>query len=343
MCIQLWREYNILFKKVTLKKCWNAFLVFLTFYISKWTKKPIHRGNPISISIEPTTSCNLRCPECPSGLRSFTRATGMLSAQLFEKLIDELKDTLIYLTFYFQGEPFLHPKFLEMVRIAHKAGIYTSTSTNAHYLSDDMAEETVRSGLDQLIISIDGITQEVYEQYRVGGKIEKVLEGTQNIIKWKKKLKSSTPKVVFQFLVVKPNEHQIEEAQILANKLGVDKIVFKTAQIYNYKYGSPLIPTISKYSRYVENQDGTYSFKGSLGRSCWRMWHSAVLTWDGKVAPCCFDKDAKHVLGTIKNDYIGFLDIWNTSSYTNFRKQLLEGRENIDICQNCTEGINIFE
>ncbi|MBD0402694.1 radical SAM/SPASM domain-containing protein [Flammeovirga sp. EKP202] len=335
-------ETKVLIQKISILKLWNAFLVLITFYLSKWLKKPLHRGNPISLSIEPTTSCNLRCPECPSGLRSFTRPTGMLSVSMFEKLMEELKDTLIYLTFYFQGEPFLHPKFLKMVKVAHQSGIYTSTSTNAHYFSDKVAKETVESGLDQLIISLDGTSQEVYEQYRIGGDLNKVLEGTKKVIEWKKKLKSSTPRIVFQFLVVKPNEHQIEEAKQLADELGVDKIVFKTAQIYNYENGSPLIPSIQKYSRYKKNGDGTFSFKGSLERSCWRMWHSAVLTWDGKVAPCCFDKDAEHVLGSLKNDYIRFLDIWNAPSYTNFRKQLLNGRENIDICKNCTEGIKIF-
>src|SRR5205085_9820154 len=131
--------------------------------------KPVHRGMPISIGIEPTTSCNLRCPECPSGLRSFTRPTGMLDESLFKKVIDELRDTHTYLTFYFQGEPYLHPDFLSLVRYAADRKIFTSTSTNAHYLNDANARATIESGLDRLIISIDGTTQETYESYRVGG------------------------------------------------------------------------------------------------------------------------------------------------------------------------------
>ncbi|WP_281615870.1 radical SAM/SPASM domain-containing protein [Flammeovirga sp. SubArs3] len=327
---------------LTIKKLWNAFLVYLSFYLSKISRKPIHYGDPISLSIEPTTSCNLRCPECPSGLRSFTRPTGMIEKDTFQKIIGELKDTLIYLTFYFQGEPYLHPKFLEMVKYAHQSNIFTSTSTNAHYLNEKVARNTVNSGLDRLIISLDGTTQEVYEQYRVGGKLEKVLSGVENIVKAKNELNSKTPEVVFQFLVVKPNEHQIEEAKELSKKMNVDKIVFKTAQIYDYENGSPLIPTNEKYARYKEYSDGKFRFKGKLERNCWRLWNSAVITWDGKVAPCCFDKDAKYVLGSLKNDYIGFKSIWKNAAYLSFRKQLLKGRENIDICKNCTEGIKIF-
>ena len=81
----------------------------------------------------------------------------------------------------------------------------------------------------------DGTTQDVYQQYRVGGQLSKVLEGARNIVKWKKELKSAKPFVVFQFLVVKPNEHQIEEVKALAKEIGVDDVWFKTAQIYDYE------------------------------------------------------------------------------------------------------------
>jgi MoaA/NifB/PqqE/SkfB family radical SAM enzyme len=166
----------------------------------------------------------------------------MLEDDLFKKIIDDIHRQLWYLIFYFQGEPYLHPKFLDLVKYASSKGIYTATSTNAHYLTDANARKTVESGLDRLIISIDGTTQEVYEQYRIGGKLEKVLEGTRNIVKWKKELKSSTPHIIFQFLVVQPNEHQIAEVEQLAQELGVDEIGLKTAQIYDYEHGSPLIP-----------------------------------------------------------------------------------------------------
>src|SRR5439155_7274651 len=122
-----------------------------------------------------------------------------------------LSKELLYLVFYFQGEPYLNPDFLDMVKYASSKKIYTATSTNAHYLNDETAKRTIESGLDRLIISIDGTTQEVYQQYRVGGRLNKVLEGTKNIVKWKKELRSKTPFIIFQFLVVKPNEHQIED------------------------------------------------------------------------------------------------------------------------------------
>jgi len=329
-----------LLSKLTLRRAWNAAKVLGSFYMSRLTGKPVQWGYPVSISFEPTTSCNLRCPECPSGLRAFTRPTGMLENQFFRQTIDEMHKELLYLIFYFQGEPYLNPAFLDMVQYADSRKIYTATSTNAHYLTDENARKTVESGLDRLIISIDGTTQEVYEQYRVGGRLDKVLAGAKNIVKWKKTLNSSKPFVVFQFLVVKPNEHQIEDVKQLAKEVGVDDVWFKTAQIYDYeKDPNQLIPTIDKYSRYKKKGD-VYEPKNKLANHCWKLWHANVITWDGLVVPCCFDKDAQHQLGNLKE--MSFRETWNNESYKMFRKQLMNSRKNIDICSNCSEGTRVW-
>jgi len=329
-----------LLKKLSLRKLLNASKVIVSYHVSKRTHTTQTIGLPISIAIEPTTSCNLRCPECPSGLRQFTRPIGMLEPSFFKSTIDSLYKDLIYLTFYFQGEPYLNPNFLDMVKYASDKGIYTSTSTNAHYLNEEQALKTVQSKLNRLIISIDGTTQETYEQYRIGGTLQKVIEGTKHIIAAKKALKSSTPHIVFQFLVVKPNEHQIEDVKKLAQDLGVREVVFKTAQVYDFKHGNALIPENIKYSRYKKNKDGTYSIKNKLLNQCWRMWSSCVITWDGLVVPCCFDKDAKHQLGDLKTQV--FHDLWKSSKYQLFRQSILKSRQEIDICKNCSEGAKVW-
>jgi radical SAM protein with 4Fe4S-binding SPASM domain len=329
-----------LLSKQTRKRLWNSAQIYSSYQYSRISNVPEIRGLPISLSIEPTTSCNLRCPECPSGLRTFTRPTGMLEVETFRKVIDELGDTLTYLTFYFQGEPFLHPNFLDMVEDASSKGIYTATSTNAHYLREDQARQTVASGLDRLIISIDGTTQETYQSYRKGGDLSKVIAGTKEIIRFKKEMKSQTPHVVFQFLVVRQNEHQIADVYRLASELGVDQVVLKTAQIYNYQNGSDLIPVNEKYSRYQKLPDGKFEIKNGFENNCWKMWNSCVITWDGKVVPCCFDKDAKYVLGNTDNST--FEEIWRGERYLDFRKSLFKSRSEIEMCKNCTEGTKVW-
>ncbi|MHB1277126.1 MAG: SPASM domain-containing protein [Bacteroidia bacterium] len=330
----------VLLSKITPRKAWNAFLVWLSYRISRTFKKSLHWGEPISLSIEPTTSCNLRCPQCPSGLRSFSRPTGMLQGNLFEKLVDAQKDTLWYMTLYFQGEPYLNPEFLDMVRYASDRGIYTATSTNAHYLNAENAKKTIESGLNRLLISIDGVDQDAYGKYRIGGSLQKVLDGTRNLIEARKQSGKKGLQIIWQFIVFAHNEHQLPEIRTLAREYGVDELAIKTAQIYDFAEGSDLLPQNEKFRRYTEMSAG-FVIKNELLDHCWRMWQSCVITWDGKVVPCCFDKDATHQLGDMKTESFG--RIWHSEAYRNFRQQVLHGRSNIEICKNCSEGTKIWE
>lgn len=327
-------------RKLSLKKVVNGLTILGSYYFSRWTGRVYVSGMPVSLSIEPTTSCNLRCPECPSGLRSFSRPTGMLAPDLFRRVIDEQSSTLFYLIFYFQGEPYLNPAFLDMVKYASDRNIYTATSTNAHYLSDENCRKTIESGLDRLIISLDGVSQDTYRQYRIGGNVDKVIDGARRMVKWKRQLGAKNPYLIFQYLVVKPNEHEIDAAIKLSEEIGMDEIRFKTAQVYDYKNGNPLIPENEKYSRYIRNSDGTYRIKNVLDNHCWKMWHSSVITWDGKVVPCCFDKDATHRLGSLES--LTFREVWNSGEYQQFRRSLMKGRSQIDICKNCSEGTKVW-
>jgi radical SAM protein with 4Fe4S-binding SPASM domain len=338
--IRVLHYYIGILKKVTLRKAVNFLKLAAGFHYSRIVKRPVQFGLPVFVSIEPTTSCNLRCPQCPSGLREFSRPTGMLQRSLFEKVILQLKESLHSLTFYFQGEPYLNPTFLDMVSFASRHRIFTITSTNAHYLTESNAKQTVESGLDKLVISVDGITQEVYREYRVGGDVEKVIDGTREIIRQKKLLNSRTPHVVWQFVVFRHNQHQIPHVKKLGRELGVDEVKIKTAQVYDFENGSDLIPENEKYSRYKKDQGGRYAIRNQLLNKCWRMWQGCVVTWDGKIVPCCFDKDAKHQLGDLEKE--SFKTVWHSGAYNQFRRSVLKGRSQIDICTNCSEGTKVW-
>ncbi|MCS7075688.1 MAG: SPASM domain-containing protein [Bacteroidia bacterium] len=325
-----------LIRSFTPLRIWNAIQIWVSYQISKWLHKNKHKGYPIAISIEPTTYCNLRCPECPSGLRNFTRPTGNLSMETFSKIIDELHQKTAYLILYFQGEPYLNPQFNAMVKYAREKKMYVATSTNAHYLTPENAQKIIDSGLNRLIISIDGTTQQTYQQYRIGGNLNIVIEGIKNLIQAKKNNKAKHPYVILQFIVFKHNEHQINEIKQLAKKWQVDALQLKTAQIYNFENGSPLIPENEKYRRYTQDKTGKFVIKNKFFNHCWKLWHSCVFTWDGKVLPCCFDKDAQYEMGNIQNQ--SFKDIWKNQKYNAFRRQILVGRSTIEMCKNCTEG-----
>jgi radical SAM protein with 4Fe4S-binding SPASM domain len=325
---------------LTGRKLRNIIKLWVSYQLSRIVRKPIHWGMPMTIEIEPTTSCNLRCPQCISGLRDFTRDTGMLQSSMFEQVIDELHHDLVWLVLYFQGEPFLNKKFLDYIRYASQKNIYTATSSNGHYFTDEVAKQTIESGLSRLIISIDGTSQETYSKYRIGGKLDEVIAGTQRILYWKKQLGSSTPHVIWQFIVFKHNEHELPIIKKLAKEMGVDELAIKTAQVYGYENDKDFIPDNKDLSRYQRNADGSYVIKNSLDNHCWKMWRSSVITWDGWVVPCCFDKDASHKLGNVSKQT--FSSVWSAKESNDFRGQVLKHRNKIAMCTNCTEGTKVW-
>ena len=327
------------FRYITFYKVYNFSLLAISYFFSNLFKKDIRWGKYAALSIEPINTCNLSCPECPTGIGSLNRKMGKFPFDVFERMIKERKESLIYLNLYFQGEPFLNKDLLKMVQLAHKNKIYTSTSTNAQLVDKEIAKEIVLSGLDRILISIDGTEQKIYERYRVGGSLEKLLSATKHIVYWKKKLKKRYPQIVFQFLVFRFNQHQMEDAKLLAKEIGVDKLVFKTAQLYHLENAEKIVPTINKYARYKKNKDNQWKIKSTFPNRCWRMWHSAVITQDLDLVPCCFDKDANYVLGNLKKSTCS--EIEKNILYKDFRIQIIKNRAAIDICNNCSEGLSL--
>lgn len=254
---------------------------------------------------------------------------------LFTKIIDEAASDLIYLTLYFQGEPYLNKDLFKMISYASEKNIYTALSTNAQLIDNEAAIKTIESGLNRIIISIDGTTQEVYEKYRIDGILQKVINATENIINLRNQTRSTTPYVVHQFLVTKENEHQIYDFFKLSKKLGVDAAELKTIQINNLSSHTNLLPENQKYSRYIKLKNGSISVKKKKTNNCYRSWSSPVITWDGIVVPCCFDKDASSGMGDVSKTTL--TEIFSGKSFDSFRMKILQNRKEIKICNNCTE------
>jgi radical SAM protein with 4Fe4S-binding SPASM domain len=329
-----------LWHTLTWRRVLNWFLLRSSFLISKLTKRVVHAGYPMHFSFEPTTTCNLSCPECPSGLRMFSRPSGDADLSQFESWLNQFAPHAFWVNFYFQGEPFIHPRILDMFAMASSKKLFVSTSTNGHFLSRFNTEEIVKSGLNRLIVSVDGATQESFEKYRIGGKLHVVKEGVRRLLESRAKLGSKFPEVILQCLVLSSNEREAEDIRAMGKELGVDRVVFKTAQFYQYEQGHEFMPSNLEHSRYRKNPDGTYRVHRSSDDGCWRMWSGCVLTWDGRIVPCCFDKDASHEIGSIAQ--ASLKSIWKSDSMRHFRAAVLNDRSQIDICANCSEGTKVW-
>jgi radical SAM protein with 4Fe4S-binding SPASM domain len=260
------------------------------------------------------------------------RSKGYMDAGLFEKITGELGPYLYNMNLYFQGEPMLHPQFFSFIERA--GGIRTMISTNGHFLAGENAEKIVNSGLKELVVSLDGMDQKTYSSYRVNGDLEKVINGIKDVSEAKKRY-SSKMKLEIQFLVNRFNENQVPVIRNFARKTRA-YLKLKSMQIKNPKECDSWLPSSKKFRRY-ELQDNEYISKNRLPNRCPRLWFNPVISWEGKVLPCCFDKDADHIMGDLKED--SFREIWNGPKYRSFRKSLLSGRFMIDICRNCTSGL----
>jgi radical SAM protein with 4Fe4S-binding SPASM domain len=258
----------------------------------------------------------------------------------YKRLIDELADRVIYVVLFHQGEPYINRQLNEFIAYAKQRRLYVTTSTNAHYFDIKTAEATVRSGLDTIIVSVDGATQETYSQYRVGGSLEKVLEGTRNLVAAKKRLRSKTPYIYMQFIIMKHNEHELAAMKKLAAELGVDRLLKKTVQVETLEEAREWLPETEHFRRYHLTEEDFTVKRGGKG-TCPRPWLTTLVNWDGSVVPCCFDKNGHHATGDLRTTN-SFATIWNAEKYTDFRQKMLTDRQAIDICRNCNQGIGLF-
>jgi radical SAM protein with 4Fe4S-binding SPASM domain len=328
-----------LFRCLTARRLWNLLLVFLSFSLSSWTGRRFVWGRPFSLTVEPTNRCNLKCPECPSGNGAMTRPQGLLSFDAFTSMIDDVHKDTCYLQLFFQGEPFINNRLVDMIAYAHSRAMYVSISTNAHYLRDDIIEGLLDAGLDKLIISIDGLRQDVYEQYRVGGSLDRVIDALRRLDRARRvKARRCRTDVLLQMLVTRQTEEDIPALRELARSVRAG-VSLKSIQVYSLEGARRYLPENPAWRRY-DIVDGELRIKSRLDNRCSRLWIASVITWDGVVLPCCFDKDAEYALGSLADT--SFHEVWRSGAYESFRSRILADRRGVDMCRNCTEGLKIY-
>lgn len=317
----------------TAKRLFNAVIVYLDYLLSAVFRKKILKTKPLSISIEISANCNLKCPECNVSLHNNGGRSGNIDMTSIRKIINATGDKIFYVNLFFQGEPLLNKNIFEIIKKFKEKKVIVGTSTNAHFLDENTAKALVKSGLDRIVISLDGADSDTYSAYRVGGDFELVIRNLRNLMKIKRELNSDTPIVELQFIVFKHNEHQIESIKKLAKDLGTDKVTIKSAQIDDFVNGNALMTSLKKYSRYREDRNGKYYNVNTKKKNCFRLISGSVFTVDGEILPCCYDKNADYSFGNINDD--NFNEIFNGGKRNGLIKAVLKDKSKIHICSNC--------
>ena len=289
---------------------------------------------PVIAMVEPTRRCNLACPMCPVGSDRTYRPQDM-PLERFRKVIDELAPFLIHLTLHNYGESFLHRDIYHMIEYAKREGIPdVNVSTNGHFLDPS---RLVDSGLDEIMISLDGVTQETYAKYRRGGKLEKVIENIRGLDEEKKKRQTEKPLIELQFIIMKHNQDQMDRFRKLAAELGAERIRFKT---FNLQMSGPeacemgveFLPTHAEYTRYEDTRGQVLKRHLEENRCKW-PWERVVINSDGHVVPCCNDFNSFYSMGNVFEQ--SFHEIWFGTKYNRFRKSILKRWRKIPLCASC--------
>jgi radical SAM protein with 4Fe4S-binding SPASM domain len=318
-----------------LKAYINAIYSLSEYGVAVLTRRVRLTPMPFAVSIELTNMCNLRCPCCATGAGLLTRPRGFMRTDMVENKADSLKRYTLAANLYFQGEPMLHPHFFEITeRLRYLRG---TISTNGHFLSEENCKRLAVSGLKKIIVSYDGMTQEVYSSYRQGGNHSVVKEGIRCLAAELNKQKNA-PALELLFLYGRHNSQEMKSAKKFASSVKASFKV-KSMQVTGTENIDKWIPDEARISRYIKDED-TYRLKKGPVRGCMRMWTTAVITWDGNVVPCCYDKDAIHNFGNIYEK--PFNEIWNGDERHTFITNVIRERDSYEMCKTCPQGLRLF-
>lgn len=334
--------FRILAEKQPLGRKANKIVIGLQ---KKFLKNSKVLGYPHTVSIDPCSLCNLSCALCPAGEGKKGKKLGMMSFVDYRKIVDELAPYVCAIHLYNWGEPFLNKDIFKMIKYTRRKGIEVHISSNLNHFNKDMASELVEADLNELVISLDGASQETYEQYRKGGNFRRVIGNIKAIVAEKKRQKSEKPRICWKFLVMEQNEHEIEKARKMARELGIefaigelhpqmDKEVFENIET-QIKETKKWLPSNESYSRYDYEKK---KVKNELKNSCNWLWSQAVIESDGSVSPCCRIYEEKYCFGNaIKED---FGSIWNNEKYSAARDVVARDRKGkvSTVCHICKKN-----
>lgn len=264
-----------------------------------------------------------------------------MSFENFKKIVDELAPWLYEMDLNNWGEPFLNKNLIRMVEYCHRKRMRTSINTNLNVkLSENEAEDLVKSGLDVLYVSIDGVSQKTYEQYRKGGDLGTVWNNIQLVTQKKKTLGRQKPRVIWQFLVSSKNEHEMPKLEEVRKKLGVDEL---TIGFLRSDMGKEIFTKdrdkIESLKKWLPENDSLSRYDyGKKERRlkkeyCHFLWFVSVINWNGSVSPCCANYVEKLDFGNVFDD--SFKSVWNNEKYVAARKAVASRKPKGTVCDNC--------
>jgi radical SAM protein with 4Fe4S-binding SPASM domain len=272
---------------------------------------------PIRLWIESSLVCNLECVMCPNKDIPNDQK-GVMSFELFQKIIDEAKGFVQDVNIHHRGEPLVNPRLPDMIRYAKAAGLMVRFHTNATKMTPDKADEILAAEPDLISISFDGFRKDVYEEVRAGAVFERTVDHIKGLLAAKRLLNKNKPYIVIERIDFERYRGKDQEVVVALEQefraLGVDEIIVKRE--YHWVTDDSPEPA----------QEKTYSV-------CTFPWYAMVICWDGTVTPCPQDFLARMVMGDVSRQSIA--EVWNGEEYRALRKNLAEDLSALAQCRKC--------
>ena len=294
-------------------------------------------GMPPILQIEPSNICNLHCLTCATGAGLMTRPAALMPFDMYRRVIDQVKDHVYLIAFWSWGEPFINKDAFRMIRYAKEKGILVHTSTNGHYLNTrEQARKIIDSGLDSLIVAVDGLDQQTYEKYRQGGKLQSVIDAIENLVTERASLGVSHPRITLRFIVMKHNEHQVDQVKKFAQDLGVDVITFRSAVVRRSKIDceEKLTPLSEEFQHFnYKNNTSDCNGPKRLNNYCHRPYANLTIFSNGEVVTCENDFNATLPLGNIADQSLH--NILSSGKARKFYKTFRKDLDQFIFCKEC--------
>lgn len=309
----------------------KKFRNFLNAHYEMMMGNEVVSSYPYLFVFEVTNVCNLKCPFCLTGKGiSGGRDVRHMGFEEAKAIIDQVGDYVYLMQLYTWGEPLLNKDIYDIIKYAKQKNIYVMISTNATMLNEANCKRLVDSGIDYVMAAIDGLSDETYKKYRVGGDYVKVMRNLETLLKMKTRQKSPTPFVEWQFIVFKHNEHEVQAAERKAYEMGVSKFTPLPAYVEDEAW----LPVGKEYKVEVFNPERLMN--------CDRPWTHLNVRADGGVASCCYEFEKKDDFGNFSDGT--FMQIWNNKKFAMSRRLIYQKRKGLEmeksdlICYGCLSG-----
>ncbi len=322
-------------RRASLRKILN----FFSIKIQKKLKVQRVWGLPYRYKVDPTNVCQLHCPLCPTGLKHDFRSKGFLDESKYKNFVDQIAGSAIMLDLFGWGEPVLHPQIASIISYASQQGVFVRLSTTLHGMGSMGLEKLVGSGLDAMIVAVDGSDDATHQKIRAGGDLSQVLDSLKELVELKQAMGKRLPHITVRMLVNRTNEHQISAVKTMVQDLGVDAFTVGSVAIntQDASQAEEWLPKESRISAYA----GTLKNQGS----CEDLWEAMVVNWEGGVAPCCWEYHHENDVGNAFEKPVS--EIWNGPAMLEARRivsgRAVVGHKVSSVCQRCQGAPNYLE